>query len=271
MRPEVDFRMDDLISVARTAGEILSRYFRRRGFTHATKTGRANVVTEADLASQGLITEELSRRFPCVPVIGEEGETGPFPRKGTYFLVDPLDGTLNFLHGIPFFSVSIALMREGRPVAGVVYAPALGELFHAAKGVGAFFNGRKLDRPGEKALHEAIAVTGWPYDPALLGWAQRSLSLVQEKVQEVRILGASSLEMCYVAAGLIDVYWEVGLYPWDLAAGWAMVEEAGGTVSDLDGDEFDPVSGRVLAAGCRSLHREILRILRSLSREIKGV
>jgi len=271
MRPEADFRMDDLISVARAAGEILSRYFRIRGFAHATKTGRANVVTEADLASQGLITEELSRRFPRVPVVGEEGKTGPFPRRGTYFLVDPLDGTLNFLHGIPFFSVSIALMQGGRPAAGVVYAPALGELFHAVKGMGAFFNGRKLDRPGEKALREALAVTGWPYDPALLGWAQRSLSLIQEKVQEVRILGSSSLEMCYVAAGLIDVYWEVGLYPWDVAAGWAVVEEVGGTVSDLDGNEFDPVSGRVLAAGCRSLHREMLRILGSLSREIKGV
>ena len=271
MRPEADFRVDDLISVAQAAGEILFHYFRRRGFAHATKTGRANVVTEVDLASQRLIAQELSRRFPRVPVVGEEGETEPLPHGGTYFLVDPLDGTLNFLHGIPFFSVSIALMRDGKPVAGVVYAPAMGELFHAVTGVGAFFNGRKLGRPGEKALHEAIAVTGWPYDPALLSWAQRSLFVVQDKVQEVRILGASSLEMCYVAAGLIDVYWEVGLYPWDLAAGWLMVEETGGVVSDLDGDRFDLVSGRVLAASCRSLHEEMLRVLGPLSGAIKGM
>jgi len=268
---EADLRVGDLISVVRAAGEILYRYFRKRDFAHVTKTGRANIVTEADLASQRLIANELSRRFPRVPVVGEEGEAGPLPCGGTYFLVDPLDGTLNFLHGIPFYSVSIALMREGRPMAGGGYAPALGGLFHAMKGVGAFLNGRKLNRPSEKTLHEAIAVTGWPYDSALLGWVHRSLSVVQEKVQEVRILGASSLEMCYVAAGLIDVYWEVGLYPWDLAAGWVMVEETGGIVSDLDGAAFDLVSGRVLAVGCRSLHKEMLRLLGPLSGAVKGV
>ena len=265
------FQLGGLIATARTAGEILSRYFRRGMVSHRMKAGRANVVTEADLESQRAIIERLSRLFPRVPIVGEEDESTGGADAEMYFLVDPLDGTLNFLHGIPFFSVSIALMQGETPLVGVVYAPVLDELFYATRGAGAFLNGRRLGRRGKRSIREAIAVTGWPYDPTLLSWAQRSLSLVQKEVQEVRILGTSSLEMCYIAAGFIDVYWEVGLYPWDLAAGWAIVTEAGGMVTDPAGGEFDLRSGRVLATGCTSLHHEMLRILEPIVGELDGI
>lgn len=256
-------RAEALVSVAREAGAMLLGYFRRGELPHLKKAGRANIVTEADLASQELIFAGLARLFPGLPAVGEEGQNVEVAWEGPYFLVDPLDGTLNFLHGIPFFGVSIALVEGGKPVVGVVHAPALGETFHAVRGGGAFLNGEKIKTRGHVPIREAIAVTGWPYDPRFLPWAQRALAAIQARVQEVRILGAASLEMCYVAAGFIDIYWEVGLHPWDLAAGWLVVEEAGGAVGDEDG-RFDLYSGRVVAGGSRSLVDEVVRTLRGL-------
>ncbi|MBC7098263.1 inositol monophosphatase [Candidatus Bipolaricaulota bacterium] len=253
-----------LVSLAREAGVVLLGYFRRGALPHLKKAGRANIVTEADLASQELILTGLARIFPGIPAVGEEGRTGEEPLEGPYFLVDPLDGTLNFLHGIPFFGVSIALMEGGEPVVGVVHAPALGETFHAVRGGGAFLNGERIETRGHVPIREAVAVTGWPYDPKLLPWAQRALAAIQARVREVRILGAASLEMCYVAAGFIDIYWEVGLYPWDLAAGWLVVEEAGGVVGDEDGGRFRLYLGRVVAGRSRGLVDEAVRALRSL-------
>jgi len=260
--------LKELVSVARAAGEVLSKHFRVRGMPHSLKAGRANVVTAADLESQRLITKELSRLFPDIPVVGEESDAVNLPKTASYFLVDPLDGTLNFLQGLPFFSVSIAFMQGGQPLAGVVHAPALGETFYAARGAGAFFNGSRLAGKEEKALKECVAVTGWPYDPSLLTWAQSALCLMQKEVREVRILGACSLEMCYVAAGFIDVYWEIGLSPWDVAAGWVIINESGGVVTDLDGSDFDPFSGRVLASRSAALHREAVRVLSRLLGDI---
>lgn len=256
----------DLVSIAQAAGDLLLHWFRTGEISYSSKEGRANLVTEADLSSQRLITEELSRLFPNIPVVGEEGETVTLWQATSYFLVDPLDGTLNFLRGIPFFAVSIALVWKGTPVVGVVHAPVLGETFYAARGGGTFLNGNRLRRQKEKPVRDSIAVTGWPYNPSLMSWARQSISLVQREVHEVRILGACSLEMCYVAAGFVDVYWEIGLCPWDLAAGWVIVKEAGGVVTDVDGSAFNLLSGRVLAASNKVLHRKIVHILEPLAR-----
>ncbi|MGY4707489.1 inositol monophosphatase family protein [Candidatus Bipolaricaulota sp. J31] len=257
-------RVGALVSLAQEAGTVLLGYFRHRGLLHLKKEGRANIVTEADLASQELILAGLTRLFPEIPAVGEEGRHVKPPREGPYFLVDPLDGTLNFLHGLPFFGVSIALMEGEEPVVGVVHAPALGETFHAVQGRGAFLNGERIYTRGHVPIPEAIAVTGWPYNPELLPWAKRALAAMQAMVQEVRILGAASLEMCYVAAGFIDIYWEVGLYPWDLAAGWLIVEEAGGVVKDVGGGKFELYSGRVVAGKSRALVDETVQTLESL-------
>jgi len=255
-------RIEDLIFIAQSAGKTLLKYFRRERISHKEKSGKSDLVTEADFAAQEKITEELARLYPDIPVIGEEGkrEHG----EGSYFLVDPLDGTLNFFHGIPYFSVSIALMEGGESIAGVVHAPALGETFYAVKGEGAYFNDEKLVLANDVTLSNAIAVTGWPYDQSLIQWTEKTLSLIQSKVQEVRIMGSAALEMCYVAAGFIDVYWEAGLYPWDLAAGYVIVKEAGGTASGVNGEDFDVESGSVLACGNGKLHEEVLQMIKAV-------
>lgn len=252
-------KVEDLIYIAQSAGKILLGYFRKKELSHSEKSGRSDLVTEADLAAQEKITEELARLYPDIPVIGEEGkqERG----EGLYFLVDPLDGTLNFFHGIPYFSVSIALMENEKPIAGVVYAPGLGETFYAVKGEGAYFNNERLSLSSSVQLSGAIAATGWPYDKRLIQWTEEAISLVQSKVQEVRIMGSAALEMCYVAAGFIDVYWEVGLHPWDLAAGAIILREAGGVVTDVNGAPFELSSGRVLACGNRSICKEMILTL----------
>ncbi|MEM3433067.1 MAG: inositol monophosphatase family protein [Candidatus Methanomethyliaceae archaeon] len=251
------------MEISQAAGDVLLQYFRKTQLYYSTKQGRANLVTQADIMSQKIIIEQLATLFPDIPVITEENND-TVPGIETYFLVDPLDGTLNFFHGIPFFSVSIAFIMNRKPVVGVVHAPFLNETFCAIKGQGTFLDAKRLQAGRRKTLKEAVAVTGWPYEPSLMDLALRSLILVQKEVQEVRVFGACSLEMCYVAANFIDVYWEIGLYPWDLAAGWLIVEEAGGVVSDLDGGTFDLASNRVLAVNSETLHRDVIKILQYL-------
>ncbi|MEM2249762.1 MAG: inositol monophosphatase family protein [Candidatus Bathyarchaeia archaeon] len=260
---DVNFCSASLVKISQVAGDVLLRYFRKTRLHCFAKHGRANLVTQADLASQKIIIKLLMKLFPDIPVVTEENPLVT-PESEAYFLVDPLDGTLNFFHGIPFFSVSIALMINHKPLVGVVHAPFLNETFYAIKGRGTFLNAKELRTGQKKTLKEAIAVTGWPYDPSLMDLALRLLILVQKEVQEVRVFGACSLEMCYVAANFIDVYWEIGLCPWDLAAGWLIVEEAGGVVSDLDGGAFDLSAGRVLAVNSETLHRDVVKILRRL-------
>lgn len=252
-----------LVKIATSAGNILSEYFRKAQLAYSTKNGRANLVTQADLASQRLIVNKLKQSFPNIPIIAEENGK-PNLLAETCFLIDPLDGTLNFFHGIPFFSVALALVVNYEPIVGVVYAPCLKETFYAIKGHGAYLNAKRLQTRENRTLKDAIAATGWPYDQTLVDLVMHSLTLVQKEVQEVRVLGACSLEMCYVAAGFIDVYWELGLFPWDLAAGSLIVSEAGGTVTDLDGSDFDLSTGRVLAAANKFLHSGAVSILTNI-------
>ena len=255
-----DFKLDDLIGVAQRAGEILLNYF-RRSIRYSTKTGPADIVTEADLESQRFIFQQLMSLYPDIPISGEEAEKTEI--MGIHFLVDPLDGTLNFLHGLPYFSVSIALVNGTEPVAGVVYAPALNEIFYALKGKGAYFGTQHLvlKRHRGKCLKDAIAATGWPYDRSLTQWTKKTISKFQEKVQEVRILGSAALEMCYVAAGFLDLYQEVGLAPWDLAAGYSIAKEAGAVVKSPRGGDFELRSGQVLACSSDIICLEFLASL----------
>lgn len=248
-----------LCGIAKKAGKALLSLF-RGSVQYSFKAGRANIVTEADILAEDIIRSELRRLFPGVPVVGEELSGDAETRENTYFLIDPLDGTLNFLHGIPLFAVSIALIEKSYPQIGVVYAPALDETFCAADKYGSFLNNKLLRIRKSLSMDQALAATGWPYDQQLLEWAKRALLIVQPKVQEVRILGAASLEMCYVAAEFLDIYWEIGLAPWDIAAGWLILKEASGCVLDVNGTDFNPISGRILAGASEALCREIVSI-----------
>jgi len=244
-------------SLARAAGKRMNRE-RREGFSVGYK-GANDLVTDIDLSIETFLQRELKQAFPQDTVVGEELETaeggGEAPRT---WLIDPIDGTLNFSRDIPMYCVSIALQEAGESVVGVVYDPRRDELFSARAGHGAMLNGRPLEVAETDALGAALLVTGFP----------RSLEDVEEdnvvnfarltrSSRGVRRLGSAALDLAYVAAGRLDGFWEYYLKPWDTAAGYLLVREAGGRVTDIDGEAFDADQNTILATN-GPLHDAIL-------------
>jgi myo-inositol-1(or 4)-monophosphatase len=181
------------------------------------------------------------------------------------WIIDPLDGTTNFSHGLPCYAVSIGLERGGEMIAGVIYDPARDELFAAERGAGATLNGKKIAVSDIDQLERALLVSGFPYDVRermdeyLPAWRK-----FLEKAQGVRRLGAASIDMCAIASGRMDGFWEHGLNPWDTAAGWILIEEAGGLVTKMDGSPFDNYQGNLLCTNGK-IHREMLSVLEELN------
>lgn len=245
------------IEAALAGGEILRNRF--GGRVEVSYKSELNLVTEADRESERTILDLLRRRAPGAAVLAEEsGEReGDTARR---FLVDPLDGTTNFAHGYPFFSVSIGFERDSELVLGVVYDPLREELFTAERGEGAFLNGRRLHVSGEKRLSRSLLVTGFPYD--LKDDLSGSLRLFERFMGEVRAIrraGSAALDLCYVAAGRVDAFWEEKLSPWDMAAGAVLVREAGGRVTDFAGGPFD-CYGKEIVASNSLLHPSMVRL-----------
>ena len=251
--------METASRVARLAGELLREKF---GTTHAVSfKGAVDLVTEADLAAETLIREELGKSFPGDPMLGEEGGGGHCAQDRIW-VVDPLDGTTNYAHGLPLFSVSIALCEQGKPCAGAVYQPMLDELFHARRGGGAWRNGRRIAVSGRSRLDRSLAVTGFPYDiQASVGRVLRPLEQMLKAARGVRRLGSAAMDLCYVAAGIFDLFWEINLKPWDVAAGWLLVEEAGGVVTDFSGRPHHLERAELLAC-TPELQGPVIEILR---------
>jgi myo-inositol-1(or 4)-monophosphatase len=248
---------------ARRAGSLLRSKLGTHIGVHS-KDIRTNLVTEADTASEELIRGLVSENFPDDVVLGEEGGvTGSNIRHR--WIVDPLDGTTNFLHGIPQFAISIGLEREGTVIAGVVYNPASDELFTAERGKGAFLNEQRLRVAGRRRLADAVVACALPHhgrgDLVLF---RDELALVQERVAGLRRFGAASLDLAWTAAGRLDGFWERNLSPWDMAAGILMVREAGGFATDLEGGDAMFTTGDILAAN-DMLHRELLILLKKAS------
>ncbi|MFQ5984053.1 MAG: inositol monophosphatase family protein [Alphaproteobacteria bacterium] len=224
--------------------------------------GPRNFVTAADLQAEKVLHAELSRARPGFGFLLEESGTieGGDPRRR--WIVDPLDGTINFLHGIPHFAISIALERDRQIVAGVVYDPLRDELFRAEQGVGAYLNDRRLRVSARRTLADAVVAVGKPgrragERPDLL----IHLEGVAAETVGVRRFGSASLDLAYVSAGRFDGFWQAGLAPWDLAAGILLVREAGGYVTDLEGGDDVLGTGGVLAAN-PTLHPQLLRLVR---------
>ena len=212
--------------------------------------GAIDLVTEADVASEKAILTILEQRFPGSAVLAEESKPdySEIP-VGAVWIVDPLDGTTNFAHGFPYFAVSIAYSIDGISQVGVIYCPIQNELFCAWKGGGAWLNGRSIAVSGKKDLIESLIGTGFPYDiheklDLVIGQLQRVLPLVRD----VRRAGAAALDLAYVACGRLDGFWEMDLKPWDTAAGQLLVEEAGGRVTGLKGQDWNPYQQEVLAS-----------------------
>jgi myo-inositol-1(or 4)-monophosphatase len=256
-----------MIKAARRAGRALKRDLGEVEHLQVSLKGPRNFVTAADRRAEEVVREELAKARPDYGFLGEEGGTHFGADKTHRWIVDPLDGTTNFLHGIPHFAVSIALERGGAIVAGVVYNPANDEMFLAERGKGAFLNDRRLRVAARQRLNEAIVACGMPhYGRGDLALARHEIAAAQQHFAGLRRYGAATLDLAWVAAGRLDAYWERDLSPWDLAAGSLLVREAGGFVSDLDGGEAIFAKGQIVA-GNETMHRELLRLLRQAGTE----
>ncbi|HEY7297790.1 MAG TPA: inositol monophosphatase family protein [Xanthobacteraceae bacterium] len=251
-----------MIKAARKAGRTLRRDFGEVEHLQVSLKGPANFVTAADRRAEEIVHEELSRARPGYGFLGEEGGRREGPDKTHCFIVDPLDGTSNFLHGIPHFAVSIALEREGTMVAGVIYNPANDDLFVAERGKGAFLNDQRLRVAARRRLLDAVIACALPHHGrGDLALGIREIAAVQDKVAGLRRFGAAALDLAWVAAGRLDGYWERNISPWDVAAGMVLVREAGGFVTDLDGGEASCRTSDVVA-GNEAIHRELMRALK---------
>ena len=250
------------VEIVLRAGEIqMSR--RESGF-QIDKKGTIDLVTEVDLECEKMCRAVLAERFPHHDILAEELSSGPGqPRTSRYrWVFDPLDGTTNYAHGLPVFCSSLALEIDGRAEVGAIYDPTRKELFTGERGQGAFVNGTRLRVSETRNLLDALLVTGFPYDVheklvpllamfgAFLGHARA-----------VRRLGSAALDLCYVAAGRIDGFWEQTLKPWDVAAGALIVEEAGGRITGMDGSRFDPAAAHLVASNGQ-IHEAMLDVIK---------
>jgi myo-inositol-1(or 4)-monophosphatase len=266
MQPRAMLRsalLNVMIKAAHKAARALKRDFGEIEHLQVSVKGPANFVSAADHRAEETLRQELELARPGYSFLGEESGRHEGTDKTHCWIVDPLDGTLNFLHGIPHFAISIALEREGMIVAGLVYNPANDELFTAERGKGAFLNDRRLRVAARKRLPEAVVACALPHPSrgdAVL--ARNEHIAAQENVAGLRRFGAAALDLAWVAAGRFDAYWERGLSPWDMAAGIILVREAGGFVTDLDGRDISLTTASIIA-GNEQIHRELLRTLKA--------
>ena len=262
-----------LMRAAELAARSLMRDFARISSLPISEKGPSDFVSSADLEAQAVLSAELSAAFPTYGFLLEEearpGELGADAREANArttadarFIVDPLDGTTNFLHGIPHFAVSIALEVKGEIVVGVVLNPANSELFWAEKGAGAWLGERRLTVAPPKKTAHCIVGTGIPHigrparEPFL-----HALAKIMPEVAGIRRLGCAALDLAYVACGRFDMFWEVGLSPWDIAAGQLLVKEAGGVITSCNGEPLRLDGPDILAANGEALHRTAMRWL----------
>lgn len=247
------------VKAAHKAGEILKKGF-GTSFKISSKPGRQNLVTEYDKASEAAIKTIILDAFPTHAILAEEsGAQGTSP---VQWIVDPLDGTVNFAHNIPVFSVSIAACIDKKLVTGIVFAPLLNELFIAEAGKGSYLNDARLHVTSTSTLDNAFLATGFPYnvDENPLHCIDTFAHMTRQGIP-IRRLGSAAIDLAYVAAGRFDAYWEVSLEPWDLAAGKLLVEEAGGRVSHYDGSERDLFNNKTVLASNGHLHDHMIKEL----------
>jgi myo-inositol-1(or 4)-monophosphatase len=254
------------IEIVTRAGEI--QLARRESGFRIDKKGEIDLVTEVDLECERMCRAVIAERFPEHDILAEELSSGPGEAARSRFrwVYDPLDGTTNYAHGLPIFCSSLALEIDGQAVAGAVYDPTRRELFTAATGQGAYLNGAPLKVSDTTRLLDALLVTGFPYDvhnraPDLVGLFTEFLS----RARAVRRLGSAALDLCYVAAGRFEAFWEQHLKPWDVSAGALIVAEAGGRVTGMDGTAFNPVAAHLVASNGH-LHEQMLEIVRDYRR-----
>lgn len=234
------------VRAARAAGSIILRYLNRVDSLTIEEKSRMDFVSEVDRLAEAEIVKELRRAYPDHAILGEEtGQTG---KSNKLWVVDPLDGTHNYLRGFPHFCVSIGFLDHGDPVHGVIYDPLRDELFTASKGDGAFCNDRRMRVSKRESLNGAMLCTGFPFRQREHLDAQLDMTRgMLAQAEDIRRTGSAALDLAYVAAGRVDGYFEIGLKPWDMAAGCVLVRESGGKYCDFAGRDGIPASGNLVA------------------------
>lgn len=250
---------DILINGAKNAGEILKEDFFKS--KNVSNKGIADLVTETDVKIEVFLKKYFHKHLPIFKFIGEESSDS-LDLDGKCLIVDPIDGTTNFVHGFPFVAISIGVYEDMVPIEGVVYNPILGEMFYAKRGGGAFLNNIPIKVSKEKKLVSSLIATGFPYE-----FVKKNRKDILGKLENILInshgirrAGAASLDLCYVAKGSFDGYYEGGLKPWDVAAGVLIVKEAGGLVTDLKGNDYLFESEYILATN-KNIHNELIEVL----------
>jgi myo-inositol-1(or 4)-monophosphatase len=256
--PQLQVFADVAVAIALDAGAILRSRF---GEPHDISfKGPLDLVTEADKAAEALIASRLRAAFPDHDLLGEEGTRSENTNARFRWVIDPLDGTTNFAHNLPTFAVSIAVEDTGQPVAGVIYDPMRNELFRAIKGGGASLNGEPIRVSRTEHVNSAILVTGFSHTLEKRRRQGLAWGAMLERARALRHTGSAALNLCYVAAGRLDGYWERGIQPWDVSAGALLVAEAGGQASNREGGPFN-AHDRVIVATNGLLHQELVTIL----------
>jgi len=252
--------------LAKEAGEILLANLGRA--KEATRKGEIDLVTEADLASQRLIVGAIQERYPDHAILSEEAPCMEGKSEFTW-LIDPLDGTINYFHGYPVFAISIALKEGGEITLGAVYDPLRDEFFYAQRGEGATLNDKRIRVSTTSGLIFSLLATGFPYQRAAIPDNNvPEFSRLVTRVQGVRRGGSAALDLAYVAAGRLDGYWEMHLSPWDWAAGGLLVEEAGGVVTDLERGSWSPFKKGIIATN-GWIHEELISELRAAADAVR--
>jgi myo-inositol-1(or 4)-monophosphatase len=264
--PYLSPALNVMTSAARKAGRRLIRDFGEVENLQISLKGPGDFVSVADQRTESILIGELQKARAGYPILSEEVGLIDGPDKSHRFIIDPLDGTTNFLHGIPHFAISIGLERDGQLVSGVIYNPISDDMFTAEKGSGAYLNDKRLRVAARKTLKDSVAATGIPF----IGKGgherfQAELGAVMANTAGVRRFGSAALDLAWLAAGRYDAYWERNLKPWDIAAGILMVREAGGVVTDMDGSARMLDSGHILASN-ESLHPQFLKLLKDAAR-----
>ena len=257
--------LENLISLVLEAGMIFNDgYFSNKRVQYK---GKVDLVTQYDTKIEEFLKERISQSYPEYSIIGEESSSDK--KRADYAIyIDPIDGTTNFVHSLPFCAISVGVFKENSPFIGIVYNPILDELFYAQKGIGAYCNNEQIFVSSKSDLQQSLLATGFPYTKVEKGkdfrWVIKSMENLLPNSRDIRRLGSAAIDLCYVAKGIYDGFYECNLKPWDVAAGMLIVEEAGGKISNEKNEKYD-LSDHIIVASNGQIHNKLIENLADFS------
>jgi myo-inositol-1(or 4)-monophosphatase len=253
--------LDELKCIIREAGGIFKDGYYKSKDIHFK--GKKDLVTQYDVQVENFLKQKFQIAFSDFDILAEESNNGVYDINNT-IIIDPIDGTTNFVNNVPFCAISVGVYRDKKPFIGVVYNPITDEMYYAQKNQGAFCNNEQIKVSDENIFQSSLIATGFPYTSNQeedLSWILDKIKKVLPKCQDIRRLGSASMDLCMVAKGVFEGYYEIGLKPWDISAGMIIVQEAGGIISDIDNNDFDVISDGCIVASNSHIHKEFIYIL----------